>query len=93
MATKTIDEGIRCADMAAEAGASWIDLNCGCEVLQLCNARAAAIVITLPPRCLLVLRNAGQALFRKQGATLVGTVLLHASAVKSSRCGPRRSHP
>lgn len=31
MATKTIDEGIRCAEMAAEAGASWIDLNCGCE--------------------------------------------------------------
>ena len=29
IATNTIDEGVAAAHLAAEAGADWLDLNCG----------------------------------------------------------------
>lgn len=32
IATKQIDEGIAAGLMAAEAGATWLDLNCGCPI-------------------------------------------------------------
>ena len=50
MATKTIDEGVRCSVLAAEAGASWIDLNCGCEsfVLVLCMLRCSGAKLLRP---------------------------------------------
>lgn len=32
IATKQIDEGVKAAQMAAEAGADWVDLNCGCPI-------------------------------------------------------------
>ena len=32
IATKQIDEGVKAAHMAAEAGADWVDLNCGCPI-------------------------------------------------------------
>ena len=32
IATKQIDEGIAAGRMAAEAGATWLDLNCGCPI-------------------------------------------------------------
>jgi hypothetical protein len=31
-ATKTIDEGVKAARLAAEAGATFVDLNCGCPI-------------------------------------------------------------
>ena len=31
-ATNAIDEGLRAAHMAEEAGAAWVDLNCGCPI-------------------------------------------------------------
>ena len=30
IATKVISEGVAAATMAAEAGATWLDINCGC---------------------------------------------------------------
>lgn len=32
IATKTIDEGAKAARLAAEAGADFVDLNCGCPI-------------------------------------------------------------
>ena len=32
IATNAIDEALKAATMAEEAGASWIDLNCGCPI-------------------------------------------------------------
>ena len=32
IATKQIDEGIAAGQLAAEAGAAWMDLNCGCPI-------------------------------------------------------------
>lgn len=32
IATKQIDEGVAAGLMAAEAGATWLDLNCGCPI-------------------------------------------------------------
>jgi hypothetical protein len=32
IATNAIHEGVAAAKLAAEAGASWIDLNCGCPI-------------------------------------------------------------
>ncbi len=32
IATKQIDEGIAAGELAAEAGAAWMDLNCGCPI-------------------------------------------------------------
>ena len=31
-ATNAIDEGLRAARIAEQAGAAWIDLNCGCPI-------------------------------------------------------------
>lgn len=31
-ATKTIGEGLTAAQMAADAGATWVDINCGCPI-------------------------------------------------------------
>ena len=32
IATNQISEGVAAAKMAAENGASWLDLNCGCPI-------------------------------------------------------------
>ena len=32
VATKTIKEGVDSARMAKEAGARWLDINCGCPI-------------------------------------------------------------
>ena len=32
IATKQIDEGVAAGQLAAEAGAAWMDLNCGCPI-------------------------------------------------------------
>lgn len=34
IATKTIDEGIKAGNLAAEAGAQFLDLNCGCPIYE-----------------------------------------------------------
>jgi len=47
-ATNNIGEGVRAAELAAAAGAAWVDLNCGCPIygapadwehVHLCGAR------------------------------------------------------
>lgn len=50
MATKTIDEGIRCAEMAATAGASWIDLNCGCPIHEATKRGLGARLLERPAK-------------------------------------------
>lgn len=37
-ATNVIDEGVRAAEVAAEAGATWLDLNCGCPIYEVRGA-------------------------------------------------------
>ncbi len=32
IATKTIEDGIKAAHLAQEAGARWVDINCGCPI-------------------------------------------------------------
>lgn len=32
VATNNIAEGLKAAQLAAEAGAAWLDLNCGCPI-------------------------------------------------------------
>lgn len=32
VATKTITDGVAVSKLAAEAGASWLDINCGCPI-------------------------------------------------------------
>ena len=73
IATNAIDEGIRASQMAAEAGADWLDLNCGCPIhgifslfffLLLCNIvklrillTSQSLVLLLPPHCFLKLSH------------------------------------
>ena len=32
IATNIIDEGVKAGNLAADAGATWLDLNCGCPI-------------------------------------------------------------
>ncbi len=34
IATNQIAEGIKAAELAKEAGATWVDLNCGCPIYE-----------------------------------------------------------
>lgn len=46
-ATNVIDEGVRAAELAAEAGASWVDLNCGCPIYEVGFCHTAAALLGL----------------------------------------------
>ena len=37
IATKQIEEGIAAGQLAAESGATWVDLNCGCPIYGQCD--------------------------------------------------------
>lgn len=45
MATKTIAEGLAAAKMAADAGASWIDINCGCPIIGAASLRLVTTMV------------------------------------------------
>ena len=51
IATNAIHEGLAAAKLAAEAGASWIDLNCGCPIYgERCfNTQNPAVALFLNP--------------------------------------------
>jgi len=48
VATKQIDEGIRAAEVAAECGAQWIDLNCGCPIYDATRRGLGAKLLKSP---------------------------------------------
>jgi len=50
MATKTIAEGIASAKVAADAGATWIDLNCGCPIYEATRRGLGARLLEKPAK-------------------------------------------
>mmetsp|Transcript_16089 Transcript_16089/g.40885 ORF Transcript_16089/g.40885 Transcript_16089/m.40885 type:complete len:451 (-) Transcript_16089:81-1433(-) len=50
MATKTIDEGVRAAKLAADAGADFIDLNCGCPIYEVTRRGLGAVLPQKPKK-------------------------------------------
>ena len=50
IATKTIDEGIRAGLLAAEAGADWVDLNCGCPTYDATRRGLGAALLRKPKK-------------------------------------------
>jgi tRNA-dihydrouridine synthase len=47
IATNTIDEGVAAAEAAAAAGATWIDINCGCPIhgMQLLHSQCGSLPV------------------------------------------------
>ncbi|GAB5364590.1 hypothetical protein AAMO2058_000982800 [Amorphochlora amoebiformis] len=50
MATKRIDEGVKVGLMAKEAGAAWIDLNCGCPIYEATRRGLGAVLVQKPAK-------------------------------------------
>ena len=48
IATKAISEALHAAEMAAEAGASFVDLNCGCPIHEASRRGLGAIMLRKP---------------------------------------------
>mmetsp|Transcript_30965 Transcript_30965/g.100877 ORF Transcript_30965/g.100877 Transcript_30965/m.100877 type:complete len:436 (+) Transcript_30965:3-1310(+) len=49
-ATNTISEGVRTSQMALEAGASWVDLNCGCPIYEATRRGLGAELLGRPAK-------------------------------------------
>ncbi|DBA99467.1 hypothetical protein WJX82_010728 [Trebouxia sp. C0006] len=50
IATKQIDEGIAAGELAAEAGAAWMDLNCGCPIYEATRRGLGAALLRKPTK-------------------------------------------
>ncbi|KAL3153927.1 hypothetical protein ABBQ32_013490 [Trebouxia sp. C0010 RCD-2024] len=50
IATKQIDEGIAAGLMAADAGATWLDLNCGCPIYEATRRGLGAALLRKPTK-------------------------------------------
>jgi len=50
IATNAIHEGVAAAKLAAEAGASWIDLNCGCPIYEATKRGCGAALLRKPAK-------------------------------------------
>lgn len=50
IATKQIDEGIAAGQLAAEAGAAWMDLNCGCPIYEATRRGLGAALLRKPTK-------------------------------------------
>ncbi|KAL3140160.1 hypothetical protein ABBQ38_004437 [Trebouxia sp. C0009 RCD-2024] len=50
IATKQIEEGIAAGLMAAEAGATWLDLNCGCPIYEATRRGLGAALLRKPTK-------------------------------------------
>eukprot|EP01025_Chloroclados_australasicus_P057716 TRINITY_DN72090_c0_g1_i1.p1 TRINITY_DN72090_c0_g1~~TRINITY_DN72090_c0_g1_i1.p1 ORF type:complete len:388 (+),score=30.57 TRINITY_DN72090_c0_g1_i1:121-1164(+) len=48
IATKVIDEGVSAAHLAQQAGARWIDLNCGCPIHEATRRGMGAVLLRKP---------------------------------------------
>ena len=50
IATNVIDEGIKAGMMAAEAGADWVDLNCGCPIHEATRRGLGSALLRKPEK-------------------------------------------
>lgn len=50
IATNDVDEGRRATAMAAEAGADWVDLNCGCPIYEATRRGLGSALLRKPER-------------------------------------------
>lgn len=50
IATNDVDEGRRAIAMAAEAGADWVDLNCGCPIYEATRRGLGSALLRRPER-------------------------------------------
>lgn len=50
IATNVIDEGVKAGIMAAEAGADWIDLNCGCPIHEATRRGLGSALLRKPEK-------------------------------------------
>lgn len=50
IATKVIDEGVAAAKLAQEAGAAWVDLNCGCPIPEATAKGMGAALLAKPTK-------------------------------------------
>lgn len=50
IATKTIDEGVAAAEIAAKNGADWVDLNCGCPIHEATRRGLGSALLRKPPK-------------------------------------------
>lgn len=50
IATNQIDEGVKASMLAAEAGASWIDLNCGCPIYEATRRGLGSALLRRPKK-------------------------------------------
>lgn len=50
IATNDVDEGRRAVAMAAEAGADWVDLNCGCPIYEATRRGLGSALLRRPER-------------------------------------------
>mmetsp|Transcript_26626 Transcript_26626/g.91891 ORF Transcript_26626/g.91891 Transcript_26626/m.91891 type:complete len:450 (-) Transcript_26626:26-1375(-) len=48
IATNTIAEGIAACEIAAEAGADWMDLNCGCPIFEATRRGLGSVLLRKP---------------------------------------------
>ncbi|MEW5301194.1 MAG: hypothetical protein WDW36_004068 [Sanguina aurantia] len=48
VATKTITDGVAVSKLAAEAGASWLDINCGCPIYEATRRGLGAALLRKP---------------------------------------------
>jgi len=50
IATNVIDEGVKAGLMAAEAGADWVDLNCGCPIYEATRRGLGSALLRKPEK-------------------------------------------
>lgn len=48
IATNNVGEGVAAARMAADAGAAWVDLNCGCPIYEATRRGLGAALLRNP---------------------------------------------
>lgn len=80
IATNVIDEGVRAARLAAEAGADGIDLNCGCPIYEATRRGLGAALLRKPAKLARLVSGGG--------AIHKGEWVGGAPGVRSGRTGP-----
>lgn len=48
IATNTVEEGVRAIQFAADAGADWVDLNCGCPIWEATRRNLGSALLRYP---------------------------------------------
>lgn len=83
IATNVIDEGVAAGLKAAEAGADFLDLNCGCPIHEATRRGLGAVLLRRPKKLARLVRGCGQ------GCTTRNT----ATAMAGGLTGPPRPPP